>query len=121
MAIKLNLTSSDILNKQFKFVASGYDPLKVDEFLDRIILDYEKIEKNVLLSQQEIDRLIKQNEQLKKENETLAIDNARYEKLKNSIGDNKNLLNKDNIDLIARINALEKYLYNHGVNPMNIK
>ena len=47
------ITPSDIENKQFARVKKGYDPDEVDDFLDLVILDMEK--------------LIRENKQLKEE------------------------------------------------------
>ena len=47
------ITPSDIENKQFSRTKKGYDPDEVDDYLDLIILDMEK--------------LIRENKQLKDE------------------------------------------------------
>ena len=39
MDIKLSLNSKEILEKEFRGVPRGYDPLEVDEFLDKILSD----------------------------------------------------------------------------------
>ena len=38
--VKFNLTTKDILDKEFKFDAKGYRPQEVDEYLDMVISDY---------------------------------------------------------------------------------
>ncbi len=46
MAIKLVLSSKEILNKTFKVAPKGYNAFEVDEFLDKILRDYKTIESN---------------------------------------------------------------------------
>ena len=41
MAIKSQLTTKDILDKNFKTAMRGYNQEEVDHFLDSIIQDYE--------------------------------------------------------------------------------
>ena len=59
MAIKLVLSADEIGNKVFKGVPRGYDPYEVDKYLDLIIMDYEKVENNQLMSNAEIEALKK--------------------------------------------------------------
>lgn len=42
---KIQLTSRDILNKDFKTALKGYNQEEVDRFLDTIIKDYENFQK----------------------------------------------------------------------------
>ncbi len=56
------ITPLDIQNKQFKRAFRGYKEGEVDEFLDEIIIDYEKIYKeNIELK----DKILMLNEQIK--------------------------------------------------------
>ena len=57
MSIKLLLTSKEILEKQFRGAPRGYDPLEVDEFLDKVLADYHKVEENDLVGKKEIESL----------------------------------------------------------------
>ena len=119
MAIKLVLSSEEIGNKVFKGVPRGYDPYEVDKFLDSIISDYEKVEENYLASQEEMRGL---NEKIRKleERHFLEIElskiKAKYTNVKPT-----DAVNDDNINLIKRINVLEKFLWRNGFNPDNIK
>ena len=45
MATKTNYTPYTLLHKKFPANVKGYDPEKVDETLDEIILDYKAFEK----------------------------------------------------------------------------
>ena len=56
------ITPLDIQNKQFKRAFRGYKEGEVDEFLDEIIIDYEKIYKeNIELK----DKILMLSEQIK--------------------------------------------------------
>ena len=41
----MKLTPMDINNKEFKKIIRGYNPEEVDEFLDKIVEDYEALYK----------------------------------------------------------------------------
>ncbi len=120
MAIKLVLSSEEIGNKVFKGVPRGYDPYEVDKFLDSIISDYEKVEENYLASQEEMRGLNEKIRKLEEERHYLEIElskiKAKYTNVKPT-----DAVNDDNINLIKRINVLEKFLWRNGFNPDNIK
>ena len=120
MAIKLVLNSNAILEKKFPAVARGYDPLLVDEFLDKILRDYRLMEANELLDNSDISSLKKRIKELEESNEALRIENTRYKSRLANINEG-DTVTKDNLDLVKRINVLEKYLYNHGINPKTLK
>ena len=42
--MKLQLTSKEILNKEFKKSVKGYDASEVDAFLDKVLSDYRMID-----------------------------------------------------------------------------
>ena len=120
MAIKLVLSSEQISEKVFKGVPRGYDPYEVDKYLDTIILDYEKVENNYLLAKEEMKTLEDKMKQLEKENKNLFIELEKLKKKYANIkpGDN---VTDENIDLIKRINTLERFLWRNGFNPTTIK
>ncbi len=118
--IKLNLTSQDILNKQFKPSKSGYDSYEVDEFLDNIINDYRLVEKNMLLKKKQYDDLLKQFHEIKEQKDKLEIKNRSYEDKLKDINDTSKVT-IDNIDLIKKIDRYERFLWKQGINPNNIK
>ena len=120
MAIKLKLNSKEILETKFPNVPRGYDPLYVDEYLDKIIRDYKIVESNCLIGCKEIDLLNDRIAVLEKENEQLKITNSKYESRLKDIHENDNVT-IDNINLVKRINQLEKFLYQHGYMPDQIK
>lgn len=120
MAIKLTLTAKEILDKSFPGVPRGYDPLLVDEFLDKIIKDYVTVENNVLDEASVIAKLTQEVERLKKEKQDLEIENGKYKERFSNIKATDNVT-ADNIDLIKKINKYEKFIYQMGYNPKNIK
>ncbi len=120
MAIKLVLSSEEILNKQFKIAPKGYDAFEVDEFLDRILRDYRAVEGNYLMAKREIDEMQKHIEELEAENRNYELVVSKYKKRLENIRENDNV-NEGNIDLIKKIRAYEKFLWNNGYNPNTIK
>ena len=121
MSIKLKKNSEFLANVQFPFEARGYNPLEVDYLLDQIIKDYETVEQNVLLSEEEhkelkeeILRLTKQNTELKVE---INNEKARWKYIKNDGRD----IHIDNLELLQRIGKLEKIIYEKlHINPDDI-
>ena len=120
MAIKLTLNSKEILENQFKNVPRGYDPLSVDEYLDKIIRDYKMVEANYLVERRDIDSLREKINKLESENSELKILVSKYEGRLKDIKET-DVVSMDNIDLMKKINRYEKFLYNHGYMPDDIK
>ena len=118
--ISLQLNSNDILNKYFQGSTPGYNALDVDEYLDQIIRDYETVESNYLFQKKYVDELLSEILTLKKTIEGLEIENKSLKTKLSGISDISKV-NSTNIDLLKRINALEKTLWKLGVNPTNIK
>ena len=118
MAIKLSQNSSDLLAKKFANAPRGYDAL--DEYLDLIIRDYKVVESNCLVTQKELDNLKEQINELQNQNKEIELELAKYKARLADIKENDNV-SLDNIDLVRRINVLEKFLYQHGFNPNTIK
>lgn len=118
--MKLSLTSFDILNKTFTSSPRGYSPFEVDEYLDKILLDYRLIETNQLISKKELDEKEMKIKDLEEKVKSLEIENGKLSSKFKNIKDSDNVTS-DNINLIQRINVLEKWIYNHGGNPKNIK
>ena len=67
------LTPLDIHNKEFKRSFRGYDEDEIDDFLDQVVNDYEK--------------LFRENEKLKEELARAQQDNAQYQKLEKNLKD----------------------------------
>lgn len=60
---RVQLTSKDILEKEFKTAIKGYNQIEVDEFLDLIIKDYEFFTREIERLKTEIERLKRENSQ----------------------------------------------------------
>ena len=121
MAIKLFLNSQTIINHVFPVVGrNAYDATEVDKFLDSIIRDYKLVESNSLVLKNEYEELVEKNRSLEKEKRTLEVDLEKYKAKFANIKSSDNV-NSDNIELVRRINVLEKFLWAHGFNPDTIK
>ena len=117
---KINLRSSDILSKMFVPDVKGYDADEVDEYLDVIINDYRSYEKFV----EETNEYIKQLEtQLREAKEKFSELEVEYAKLSNRVSGIKQGTNvtPENIELLRRIDILEKALYKMGVDPRKLQ
>ncbi|GGE56687.1 cell division regulator GpsB [Priestia taiwanensis] len=90
---KLNLTTRDILDKEFKTGIRGYNQEEVDKFLDLIIKDYELLSK-------EIELLKKENERLKKSTDEPAVTKPAAAPFTNT-----------NPDILRRLSNLEKHVF----------
>jgi len=96
---RITLSSSEILEKEFKIDARGYRLQEVDKFLDIIIRDYNEYNNIIRTLEKEKKSLIQENQELKQE----------VRNLKTSIEavklDEREITN---VDLIRRISQLEK-------------
>ena len=121
MAVKLFLNSQTIMNHIFPVVGkNAYDATEVDKFLDSIIQDYKKVEENSLILKKEYDDLTSKNRKLEQEKRNLEVELEKYKARFANIKSSDNVTN-DNIELVRRINSLEKFLWAHGFNPDTIK
>lgn len=120
MAIKLALSSKEILEKVFPGSPRGYDPFLVDEFLDKVLKDYLEVENNFLMKKEEIDALNQKVELLNKEKQKLEIELGKYKERFSNIKASDNVTT-DNMDLIKKINKYETFIYKMGYNPHTIK
>lgn len=59
----MTITPNEISNKEFKKVFRGYDIDEVDDFLDQILEDYEKLYKECMTQKEKIDSLNEKLEQ----------------------------------------------------------
>ena len=121
MAIKLFLNSQTIINHVFPVITrNAYDATEVDKFLDAIIQDYKQVEANKLVVKKEYEDLVNKNRKLEQEKRSLEVELEKYKAKFANIKSSDNVTN-DNIELVRRINALEKFLWTHGYNPDTIK
>lgn len=91
----------DILQQEFKTKMRGYDPVEVDEFLDGIIKDYEAYNKEILMLQEENDRLNAKIAQLSK---SQAISSRIQSEAPKSQA-------VTNFDILKRLSNLEKEVF----------
>lgn len=98
--MKLNLTTDQIVNKQFKKAMRGYSEEDVNEFLNEIIADYEKFERA-------LNELKAQNETLKDQIRRDQIDID----IEKTITQPTSPANKVDSDLLMRIARLEKAVF----------
>ena len=99
---KIILTPQDILEKEFKFNARGYNPQEVDKFLDIIIKDYTEFNATM-------KALVKENKALLEENNRLKNEQRKLKELQNINDNSKN--NVNNVDILRRLSQLEKIVY----------
>ena len=103
MAIKLFLNSQTIINHVFPVVSrNAYDATEVDRFVN------------------EYETLKQKNKVLESDKRKLEVELERYKARFTNIKSSDNVTT-DNIELVRKINALEKFLWNHGFNPDTIK
>ena len=120
MGTKITLTSQAILQKRFQGATPGYNALEVDTFLDKIIKDYKIVEGNILISEDELTDLKNKNQELEDENQRLNLELIKSQSRLTNIKEG-DVVNSDNVNLIKRINALEKFIYEKGFDPTKIK
>ena len=121
MALKLFLNSQTIINHVFPVVSrNAYDATEVDKFLDSIIQDYKLVESNSLILKKEYEDLSSKCRSLEQEKRKLEVELEKYKARFTHIKSSDNVTN-DNIELVRRINSLEKFLWAHGFNPDTIK
>lgn len=118
--VKLNLTSKKLLDKKFKTARNGYDPLEVDIYLDKILSDYKAIESNEVLPKGEVDSLRKKIDDLEESIKKLEIENTSFKTRLSNIKDGE-FVTTENVNLIKRINSLEKFIFEKGFDPSKIK
>ena len=114
-----NLNETKILNKVFSANVKGYDPDEVDSFLDEIIVDYQSFDRYYADSKKYIVDLETQLRKARDTGSQLEIENAKLSNRLSGIKDGDNV-NSGNIELLQRINRLEKELFRLGVDPRKI-
>ncbi|WP_102027237.1 cell division regulator GpsB [Salirhabdus sp. Marseille-P4669] len=98
--VQVQLTSKEILEKDFKTGIRGYNQEEVDQFLDVIIQDYEAMQK-------EIDRLKLENERLKKQGGTTGQPVQARMRQTQAAATAGNV----NYDILKRLSNLEKAVF----------
>ena len=80
MDIDLELTSQQIIDKEFTGIKPGYNPLDVDEFLDIVAKDYVLMEKYIEVTSAEIEELRTTVRIYKKKLDKLELQNEQKQK-----------------------------------------
>ena len=101
---RIELTSQDILEKDFKIDTRGYRPQEVDRFLDIIIKDYDEMISIIRELESDKKELLEENIQLKKEVRNLRT------KL-DVIEESDSGVSGANADILRRLSNLEKVMY----------
>ena len=121
MAIKLFLNSQTILDKTFPLShKNSYDAEEVDRFLDLVLQDYRLVESSVIVPAKEYEALQNKNKTLESEKRKIEVELEKYKARFTNIKSSDNVTT-DNIELVRKINAYEKFLWAHGFNPDTIK
>ena len=115
----ISLNAEKILSEVFTPDVKGYDADQVDSFLDRVAQDYLAFEAYYKDSRKYIVDLETQLRKSRENASSLEVENARLSKRFDGIKDSDNVTS-DNIDLLQRINRLEKELFRLGVDPRKI-
>ena len=103
MENKIDLSPKKILNKQFQVDFKGYHAEEVDHFLDQVSADYTNFAAMLNESYEQIERLQRENQSLKKrinELERTSQEHVAQADL------------SSNVDLLRRLSQLEKTVYN---------
>ncbi len=120
MAHKLNFTSKTLLEYTFEKNVRGYNAYQVDSVLDKVIEDLLYYENSVQDLEKKNDRLIARCSTLEVEVKQRDLRIAELTNKLPSLKNDKNI-SRENVNLLKRIDALEKALYQKGVDPSRIK
>ncbi len=99
---KLNLRSEMILNKKFKTELSGYNASEVDEYLDKILLDYKSYEEETEILKRELSDSIEFISDKEEEIEELRLEIDILKKQLNKAEESSNISLKKDIEEIKK-------------------
>lgn len=105
-----NLTTKDILQKEFKSAMRGYNVAEVDEYLDMVIRDYESYSKDLSYLQSENERLMSRVDELTKQ----AVLAKPTQSNVSSVGSGVT-----NFDILKRLSNLEKHVFGSKLDETN--
>ena len=115
MANKLNFDEKSLLNIKFSPDQKGYNPLEVDQVLDRIISDYQAMSNQINeltnLNAKQQSKLAEIKGQLDRANFELASLKKKYNDLKKTSS-----VTGDNYELVNKVAAYERVLHRKGIN-----
>jgi len=106
---QFNLSSKDILEKEFKIDTRGYRLKEVDQYLDLIISDYEQFFKILKEKDKEKEELLDEIMSLKQENRNLKTSLEIAKSSEDEEGGAAKAVS--NVDIMKRLSQLEKIVY----------
>lgn len=116
----ITFNSNNLLELKFTKNVKGYDAYQVDTTLDKVINDYRYYENFYIKAKEYIAQLESDIKKMRDELRKKDVEIAKYEKRFEGIKSQTNVTS-ENIDLLKRINQLEKALYARGLDPSKIK
>ena len=115
MANKLNYDGKSLLNIKFSPDQKGYDPLEVDQVLDKIIKDYETLNSAINELVDKLQQQKGQYDKLKEEFDRVTVQMATVQKKYESLKRVSNVTD-DNYTLVNKVAAYERVLHRKGIN-----
>ena len=115
MANKLNYDGKSLLNVKFSPDQKGYDPLEVDQVLDKIIKDYETLNSAINELTDKLQQQKGQYGKLKEEFDRVTVQMATVQKKYESLKRVSNVTD-DNYTLVNKVAAYERVLHRKGIN-----
>ena len=115
MANKLNYDSKSLLNIKFSPNQKGYNPLEVDQVLDKIIKDYETLNNAINEIASKVEQQKGQYDKLKEDIDRVTVQMATLQKKYDALKRVSNVTD-DNYTLVNKVAAYERVLHRKGVN-----
>ncbi len=115
MANKLNYDSKSLLNIKFSPNQKGYNPLEVDQVLDKIIKDYETLNNAINEIASKVEQQKGQYDKLKEDFERVTVQMATLQKKYDALKRVSNVTD-DNYTLVNKVAAYERVLHRKGIN-----
>ena len=109
-----------LLEYTFEKNVRGYNAYQVDSVLDKVIEDLVYYETSMNDLNNKCEKLGTKCVNLEVKVKSLELENAKLQNQLPSLKNDKNV-SRENVNLLKRIDALEKALYPRGVDPSRIK
>ena len=119
MAYKVNFTSKTLLEYTFQKNVRGYNALEVDRVLDKVIDDLIFYEINFADLSKKVEKLTLKCDKLEEKLKAKELEVANLSNKLPSLKEDK-AVSRENVNLLKRIDALERALYKKGVDPSKI-
>ena len=104
MEKRFELTTKEILDKEFHIDLKGYNAHGVDSFLDCVIADYQKYDETLKSLGENLRRFEEENRRLKQRVQELEMTLQGKEK-------EASVASYDHLDIIKRLSRLEKAVF----------